>query len=371
MPGRARVHLSQLAAAADRAYRESRYEEAARLYARLVRQLPPGSKEWYRCQLHRAHCLRLAGSFRQAAHLYRMLQRSTDGRAPHAVDALVGEALALRVQGQLRRAYSLLHQALAVYRSRGDTEGIIHTLWAIGTTLRFAGDFRQATAHLLDALRLWRQYRQGSPTYLYCALGGLSRMQGAVQRSLRYYQRAHAYALAEEDTFGIAYSACGIANAHRMLGNWDATHHYFAIARAHYEHIGEQLSYAYTLWGEAMAYLIQQRWHEVAQPLHEAEHIFQRLGDRRGLVYVVLARSQLAFLQTGTVPCALRQQFSTAARWAQRYGYRFEALHLRLVGMLTGIAPQTSLAELKRAYQMCGSVWFRAVPLTPLPVNLP
>ena len=122
---------------AEHAYTESRYAEAARLYAQLSRLLPPESPDWYTCQLHRAHCLRLAGSFRRALQLYRTLSQCTPGEGT-ATDALVGQALALRALGQLQPARQLLEEALQTYRQQHDTEGVLHTLWALGTTLRLS-----------------------------------------------------------------------------------------------------------------------------------------------------------------------------------------------------------------------------------------
>lgn len=358
---------------ADQAYEESRYAEAARLYARLARVLPTWSEEWYTCQLHRAHCLRLAGSFRHAIRLYRQLrQKDADGTTLEALDALVGEALALRAAGQLRAAHNLLLHALQGYRQHNDSEGIVHTLWALGTTLRFAGDFRPARLYLQEALRLHRRFRLGSPTYLYCALGGLSRMQGAVKRSLAYYLRAHHHALRTEDTFGIAYSACGIANAYRMLQLWEPAHHYFTLARLHYESIGERLSHAYTLWGQATAYLLQHHWEQSEELLTMAETLFRQTGDRRGLIYVTLTRLQQHFLRTGSLPERLREDFFHALRRSQRHGYRFETLHLQLLGTVTGLlTPPASLEALRRGYRACGSLWFQGQSLTTLPLNIP
>ncbi len=354
---------------AQSAYAESRFMEAARLYSRLLRSLPRGSSEWYTCQLHRAHCLRLAGFFRRAAQLYRELSR-VPIESDALTDTLVGQALALRALGQLRHARSLLEKALQDYRQRHDTEGIVHTLWALGTTLRFAGDFRTASTYLLEALALQRRFRLGSPTYLLCALGGLSRMRGAVQRSLAYYQRAHTWALREDDTFAIAYSACGIANAYRLLSDWDAAHHYFAIARLHYEMIQDRVSYAYTLWGEAMAHLLQHHWEQADELCTTAETLFRQTEDRRGLLHIVLLRLQFQTLHSARPSAERARVLRRALSWSRRYGYRFEELHLRLLGTLMGILPD-SLHALRRAYSECGSRWLARLPALELPLNFP
>ncbi|MCS6966913.1 MAG: tetratricopeptide repeat protein, partial [Candidatus Kapabacteria bacterium] len=353
-------------------YEEGRYLQAAHLYAALLRSLPTHSEEWYTCQLHRAHCLRLAGSFRSALRLYRRLQQSTlNGADFYALDALVGEALSLRVLGQLRRARQLLEQVLPLYQARNDMEGLVHTLWALGTTLRFAGDFRNAADYLQQALQLHRQYRVGQSIYLYCALGGLSRMRGAVQSSLRYYQQAHKNAIREDNAFGIAYSACGIANAYRIFQNWSMAHHYFAVARIHYEHVGERLSYAYTLWGEAMAYLLQKQWDNAEALLRMAESLF-RQTDRRGLLYVLLARLQIEALRSTPLPPELHRDFQQALHWSYRSGYRFESLHLQLLGNLLRLHSEPiPLAVLQRAYQECGSRWLHWIRPTALPINFP
>ncbi len=354
---------------AETAYAESRYAEAARLYARLCRLLPVRSPQWYTCRLHQAHCLRLAGAFGPALRLYRLLRREAVHRK-EALDASVGEALVLRATGQLRRALQLLQSALQSYQQQRDAEGVLYTLWGLGTTLRFAGDFRTAQHYLYQALQLCQRHDLQPLTYLYCALGGLSRMRGAVKRSLTFYNRAHAYALRSNDTFAIAYSACGIANAYRMLQMWDAAEHYFAIARLHYEQIGDRVSYAYTLWGEAMALLLQSRWEEADTQLQTAKTLFQQTGDRRGWLHYVLAFLQLDALR-GTQQADFENMLNLALRWGQRYGYRFEFLHLQLLGHLLRGSHGKPLPELWRAYRMCGSTWFRRVPTEKLPVNFP
>ncbi|MCS7176292.1 MAG: tetratricopeptide repeat protein [Candidatus Kapabacteria bacterium] len=358
---------------AEAAYAEARFREAARLYAQLATLLTPKTPEWYTCQLHRAHCLRLLGRFRHALQLYEQLQRFvTETSREDSTDLIVGKALSLRVLGDLKTAQQLLQQALQTYQRQHDTEGILHTLWALGTTLRFAGDFRSAWGYLRQAMELYRRTRVGSPTYLYCALGGLSRMQGAPKRSLRYYWQAHRNALREEDLFGIAYSACGIANAYRILGDWEAAEHFFTVARLHYEHIGERLSYAYTLWGEAMLFLLLRRWDAAAERLHSAERIFQRIGDRRGLIYTTMVHLQLTALSHGHLPKDHLHSLQRALRWANRHGYWFELLHLHLLRRLLGIEPQeSSEAELQRAYRACGSQWLRWSRPIALPVNFP
>lgn len=355
---------------AETAYAESRYREAARLYARLCRILPQDFPQWYTCHLHRAHCLRLAGTFHQALRLYRLLGQIDSSNGRDVLDARVGEALTLRALGQLKRALQLLHDALQGYQQRRDTEGILHTLWALGTTLRFAGDFRAGQHYLHRAVQLCTRHNLGALTYLYCALGGLSRMRGALQRSLTLYSRAHAYALRSNDTFGIAYSACGIANAHRMMQRWDAAEHYFTIARMHYEQIGDRVSYAYTLWGEAMAYLLQSRWTEAEERLQSAQALFQRTGDRRGWLYYVLAQVQLMALRSASEP-VLRDLLDRALRWSRHYGYRFELLHLQLLAHLLGIPRTVPLSEVWGGYRACGSIWFRRVSIDAVPVNFP
>lgn len=354
---------------AEHAYTESRYAEAARLYAQLSRLLPPESPDWYTCQLHRAHCLRLAGSFRRALQLYRTLSQCTPGEGT-ATDALVGQALALRALGQLQPARQLLEEALQTYRQQHDTEGVLHTLWALGTTLRFAGDFRTASAYLKEALRLQRDSKLSSPTYILCALGGLSRMQGAPQRSLSYYRRAHAWALRHEDTFAIAYSACGIANAYRLLGNWGTAHHYFDIARLHYEAIGDRVSYAYTLWGEAMAYLLQRRLDLAEARCAAAETLFRQTEDRRGILHLALVRLQVEALDPARPGERLYHTLRQSLHWSRRYGYRFEELHFRLLGNVLGLLTEP-LSSLRRAYRQCGSLWLQRLRTIQLPLNFP
>jgi len=271
----------------------------------------------------------------------------------------------------LSTALAFLQQALQSYRKRRDTEGIIHTLWALGTTLRFAGDFRSAQHYLQYALQLCKKDHTDALTYLYCALGGLSRMQGAFKRSLTYYLRAHTYAMRNEDPFGIAYSACGIANAYRMFQAWELAEHYFSIARLHYEQIGDRLSYAYTLWGEAMSSLLQSRWDSAEERLQAAEALFRQTGDRRGRVYLTLARLQLLALHGQAPPAEIHALLRQALRQSQRHGYRFEALHLRLLEHLMGVAPIQPLSTLWHGYRQCGSLWFRRVLTCSLPVNFP
>jgi tetratricopeptide (TPR) repeat protein len=274
-------HAERLWRQAQTVHRQERFREAAELYRQAARAFARGSARWRECRLQEAHCRRMLGQFRLACRLYQSSRQGAEHSLQYA-DSLVGEAMALRALGELARARTLLQQALRQYRQHGDEHGYAYTLWALGGTLRFLGQFDQALDTLTEALELYQELEDP-------------------ELSLLFYEQAHRKLEQAGSVFGRAYAACGIANAHRMFRQWEQAHRYFAAAQELYERLGDRVSYAYTLWGEAMAYLLQGERKAARQCLTVAARLFRQTRDRRGFVYVVLARLQCAgSLQAGT-----------------------------------------------------------------------
>src|SRR6185369_11364964 len=83
------------------------------------------------------------------------------------------------------------------------------------------GDLRGGEKDFLLSLSYAR--RAGDPAgeaYALFGLGGVTRIQGRLELSRRYYAQAGARLRSTDDVFGKAYAHCGLANALRQQGRW-------------------------------------------------------------------------------------------------------------------------------------------------------
>jgi tetratricopeptide (TPR) repeat protein len=324
----------KLLIAAEKARAASQFKAARRLFERAAAKAQDplaAAQAWQGV----ADCGRLLGdlspSLRAYARALRLVPRQD--RAWQA-DLLSGQALAWRACGQPRRALQGLRKAALRYQALRDPAGQRFCHWALGGTLRIAGDLDGALKHLQAAERGYARSGDGEgAAYVDCALGGVQRMRGRFAESARHYARANALMRARRDTFGTAYSYCGLGNAARMRGDLSTALRWFLKAEKAYARIGDKVSYAYTLWSLATAHKLMERYPAALARLAKAERLFKGTGDGRGLAYVQTARAEIRALQgrSAAASAALKK----AARLARPFAW--EARHVRaLQALLAG-----------------------------------
>lgn len=294
-------------------------------------QLSRTSDSWRLSEiaLHLADMCRQREAFREALRWYgvakQCAERSKNSRL--LLDAASGTAMAWRGLGRYATSLSAFSTLLSAYRRLKDQEGEAYVLWAMGTTERFAGRLAAADRHLAEAVRLYIRLRDASGlAYARCGWGGTLRMKGEAARSRALYAQGYRYFSKVGDRFGMAYASCGQGNALRMLGRLSDALPFMKRAERHYRRLRLAGPLGFVLWSRAMLETERSAWNEATRFLSEAEAAFQRAGDPRGLVYVILGRGELA--RARQKPAFLYYQ--RAANRARRLGLLFEEAHARV-----------------------------------------
>ncbi len=270
-----------------------------------------------RC-LQDGHAARLAGRFSEArkAYIQSLLQCVGDQLAPRA-DALCGLAMVDRAQCRYDSAIRNFNMALEVYEFLRDPTGQAFVLYGRGGAYRFLARYDEAKKDLEKALKLAPD--RESEIFTRMALGGLLRMMSAYRKSLTQYRKARALAGRSRHQYAMAYADCGIGNAHRMLGHRSDARKHLGLAEKRYTEIGDIVSRPYTLFAISLMDF------EDGMPgrLDEAETLFRRTSDDRGMIHVWLARGVAALAAGRTA----REDLARASRLAVKIGLRLEAAH--------------------------------------------
>ena len=354
---------------AEKARAASKYEAARKIYKTLLKNRSLGREERAEALLGLADVERIRGYFPEALKHYREaenLWRSLDPTA--VVDAQVGWALAARASGKPRPALQNLWKALKFYRKERDLEGEAFVHWALGGTLRIAGDMKTGLKELLIALRLFKKLGNAEGlSYTCCALGGIYRMLGDYAASGRYYREANRRMRRRGDTFGIAYSYCGLGNVERMAGRFKKALPFYKKAEKLYGTIGDRVSYAYTLWSLGTAHKMLGQYTQAHWAFYKADNLFKKTGDTRGRIYALLGFAEVEWLKANQHPTRSHEAtkkglsfWKQAKRVADSSHYVWEKLH-------TEVLKGGHVQDLSSKYKKAGS---RFCPKS-LPVNWP
>ena len=338
----------------------SQFKNAQAIFLKAVKaaaEAPEQAQAWQGV----ADCARLLGNFPGALLGYGAALKLAPAKdLAFKADLWCGQSLAQRASGKPALALTGLKQALAAYVKLKDADGQAFCHWALGGTLRIAGDLLAARKHLLLAEKAFAKLDQAEgASYVDCALGGVNRMLGRHAENKRYYARASARMRVRQDPFGVAYSWCGLGNVARMDGDLAEALKNFRKAENGYAKIGDKVSYAYTLWSLGTTYKLLERFGEARKALAKADGLFKLTKDGRGRAYVQQALAEIEALEGNPAKGLARLKRSAALAKP----YAWEARHHRsLTALLQG---QPGLAE--RAYLGSGSVF----KPSSLPVNWP
>jgi tetratricopeptide (TPR) repeat protein len=308
-----------------------------------------------------ADCARLLGNFPGALLGYGAALKLAPGKdLAFKADLWCGQALAQRASGKPGLALKGLKQALAAYMKLKDADGQAFCHWALGGTLRIAGDLLAARRHLLLAEKAFARLDQAEgASYVDCALGGVHRMLGRHAENKRYYARASARMRVRQDPFGIAYSWCGLGNVARMDGNLAEALKNFRRAEQGYAKIGDKVSYAYTLWSLGTTFKLLERFPEARKALAKADGLFKLTKDGRGQAYVQQALAEMEALEGH--PAKGLARLKRSAHLTKPYAWESRHQHA-LTALLLG-QPEKA----KKVYKSSGSSF---QPIS-LPVNWP
>jgi tetratricopeptide (TPR) repeat protein len=338
----------------------SQFKTAQAAFLKAVQAAPDsdtGAQAWQGV----ADCARLLGNFPGALLGYgAALKLAPPKDLAFKADLWCGQALAQRASGKPALALKGLKQALAAYVKLKDADGQAFCHWALGGTLRIAGDLLAARKHLLLAEKAFAQLDQAEgASYVDCALGGVHRMLGLHDENKRYYARASARMRVRQDPFGIAYSWCGLGNVARMNGDLFIALKNFRKAEKGYAKIGDKVSYAYTLWSLGTTFKLMERFGEARKALAKADALFKLTKDGRGQAYVQQALAEIEALEGD--PARGLARLKRSAPLTKPYAWEARH-HLALTALLQG-----QPVKAKKAYQSSGSSF---QPMS-LPVNWP
>jgi tetratricopeptide (TPR) repeat protein len=357
---------------AEKARQASRFKEAQKIYEKWLHRPSLPCEEKAEALLGLADVERIQGDFVQAlGHYRKAADLFKDHPGETFWDARVGWALAARACGHPKEALEILKKALRIYRKERDRTGEAFAHWALGGTLRIAGDMKGGLKELQRSLSMFKSLKDSEGvSYTCCALGGLFRMLGKYAESGKFYREANHRMRRRKDSFGIAYSYCGLGNVERMAGRFQAALPFYLKAEKLYGTIGDRVSYAYTLWSLGTTYKMLGQYTQAHRAFYKADNLFKKTGDTRGQIYSLLGFAELEWLKTinPRYPLPLRERarvrgwvvWKKAKAIAVKSDFAWERLH---VEALKG----GRVNDLASRYRKAGSRFFP----TSLPVNWP
>jgi tetratricopeptide (TPR) repeat protein len=310
-----------------------RFHEALRLFRSALRNYSRTNQRLSRIEtlLKIGDVSRQIESFVTARKAYRtaLLLTARQDTTPMILrnrqDALLGEALCLRGEGKFQPALMRFQICLSEYAKHADEEGRAYVLWALGTTARFAGQFKLAERYLKRSQKIYSRRRDISGlAYALCGLGGTYRMQGRPAESLSCYRRANRTFSRLGDKFGVAYSNCGQSNALRMQNKISLALPSMKKAERLYRSLKLKGPLGFVLWSESQAFAEAKRWKMAAAALQSARNLFRSCGDQRGQLYAKIALADIERRQNRS---KYQRVYSEAAKMARKLHLPFEEAH--------------------------------------------
>jgi len=109
----------------------------------------------------------------------------------------------------------------------------------------------------------------------------------------------------------------------------------FSRASALYRKIVDRVSYSYTLWSMGTTHKMLLDLASAQVCFNEAQGLFRKTKDPRGLIYCQLGFGEIAMLTGNTKKAA--KYFSDSLEQAKKYGFRIEQCHASmLISYLAG-----------------------------------
>lgn len=321
---------------AEKKRARAEYTEALDLYKKALRAYSKSrdTDGMLQCLLSIGDTYRMTGGFLNSVSAYAeaiTLSRQLKNRQLQA-DAITGLGLSKRALGDWKEALNLFSRAKKIYEKQADTTGIAFLLWAEGGAFRIKGDIKNAIKSLKQAKKAFEALgseddRMSGSGYCMCGLGGVSRVAGRFDDSMKYYTAANSIMASMSDRFGTAYSHCGIGNAYRMKGDFVNALKHLKKAESIYRQIGDIVSYSYTLWSIGMVNLITGKLKKAEEYFGKAGTQFRKTKDIRGLIYNRLGIGQLLFMKGGQSKAKAKEQIKKAVEASVNNNFAIEACY--------------------------------------------
>ena len=215
-----------------------------------------------------------------------------------AVLALQERALALRAQGKLQDSKVLLNTTLNYYQEQGEIAGQSFIYWALGGISRLEGNFAQGISEFKKAITLAKKVKDNiAVAYAVCGLAGISRIAGNIKECVKNYQLATRLFKNTDDIFGKAYTNCGLANGLRQLGDYKQAMKHYIVADKLYSSINDTVDLGFVKWGKADILKHQGNLKAALTTLLEAKKLFGASDEIRGQLLTEISLAQIYYLQ--------------------------------------------------------------------------
>lgn len=237
-------------------------------------------------------------------------------------------------QGEATVAATLLHQAIALYRAIGDSDGTAAALHNLALAEKRLGDYKRATELCVEALAVNRErgaYARAAGNLTL--LGSLSQEQGDYAAARGFYERAVEIQRAHNDPDGEARTLSNLANVLDLQGDYELARALHQQALDVYCKMGNRAEQARVVSNIAGLALRERDLTRAAELYREARTIRADIGDRRGEAEDA---SNLAWVlnEQGELIPALRL-LAEAAEQMRAIGYpRGEATALNKLGCI-------------------------------------
>jgi tetratricopeptide (TPR) repeat protein len=221
-----------------------------------------------------------AGRFREALSQYRELDNSQDSRRP---DVQLLAATAATRLGELAEGSALAAQALAHFRSRGDSDGRMRAQNLLGAIDWERGRMAEAERGFGEALQLARQL--GDSLMLARAsnnLASVAHLQGHSDQAAALYREALLAYQRLGDRRGLAETYHNLGFAYRQAGEWREAESAAVSAVRHAEVVGQPELLALVLGAKAELSIEKGDPALAERELARAEHYAVSSGDEIG-----------------------------------------------------------------------------------------
>ena len=252
----------------------------------------------------------------KAALSARALARATGLSIPEAELEL---ALAHRLAGNFGKAESALKRLRALYSRLGDWGAVSFVLWALGGLWRLKGRYNLSIKAFEGSARFAaKAHDKAARGYAFLGLGGVNRVAGHIGSALKLYGEARAVFAGSSDIFAKAYVECGMSNVLRQLGRLDEALKGYRRARKLYSAIQDWPDAGFVEWGIGEVYKKRGELAKAKGAFKRAEKLFSSGFEPRGIILTKLSLAQVDYL-LGNTAIAEKLHFA-ALKEARKHG---------------------------------------------------
>jgi tetratricopeptide (TPR) repeat protein len=283
------------------------FEGAIKLYNRAIQLYKKYAEEASYAEtiidmnLALAKCYRTLGDASKAQELAAMARAAARraGLKDFEMQSLQEFAMALRAAGRLEYADEALNEVLAYYQKQEDLGGQSFIWWALGGISRLKGQFKQGVEQFNKAIDFARKGGDKiSQAYSYCGLAGISRIGGDIEACVANYLKAERIFRNTDDIFGKAYTNCGMANGLRQLGRYREALKRYDVADKLYSRINDRVDLGFVKWGRAEILRRRNKLYTALAELKKARELFASSDEIRGQLLTEFSLAQ-AFYAMG------------------------------------------------------------------------